>query len=103
MPDAASPKGRRLLRILLVRIGTLSACATAEGLPMKSWIKAAAAFLSFASVFMSGDAYARMMGASMGEVGMMEGMMGLMAIFWLLVVAALGLAIAALIKYVFRK
>ena len=34
---------------------------------------------------------------------MMGGMMWLMAIFWLLIAAVLVLAIAALVKYLFKK
>ncbi|WP_043682576.1 hypothetical protein [Castellaniella defragrans] len=43
-------------------------------------------------------AQAQMMGDSM-----MGGMMWLMAIFWLLIAAVLVLAIAALVKYLFKK
>ena len=43
-------------------------------------------------------AQAQMMGGSMKS-----GMMWLMAIFWLLIAAVLVLAIAALLKYLFKK
>jgi hypothetical protein len=43
-------------------------------------------------------AQAQMMGGSM-----MGGMMWLMTIFWLLIAAVLVLAIAALVKYLFKK
>lgn len=103
MQDAASSKAGGLLRILLVWVDALSTRATAKELPMKSRISATAILLSFASTFTPSDVYARMMGASMGGAGMMEGMMWLMAIFWLLIAVVLILAIAALVKYLFRK
>lgn len=70
---------------------------------MKSLTYLTVFFLSFISTLMPGDVDARMMDAPMNGAGMMEGMMWLMALFWLLIVAALVLAIAALIKYLFRK
>ncbi|MGB3424250.1 MAG: hypothetical protein WBF84_11735 [Castellaniella sp.] len=65
-----------------------------KGVPvlLPLWIAIAVA------VLLPTGAQAQMMGGST-----MGGMMWLMAIFWLLVAALLVLAIAALVKYLFKK
>jgi|GEM_PF-978722 uncharacterized membrane protein len=65
---------------------------------MMNFTSVLASFLWATLMLAPGSAQAQMMGGSM-----MGGMMWLMVILWLLVAVVLVLAIAALIKYIFKK
>lgn len=102
MQNVAPTKAGLLLRILFVRVGAVPVHPGREVLlVMKS--AGAPALSSLWGAVMVGtllpdSVWAQMMGGSM-----MGGMMWFMAIFWLLIAAVLVLAIAALVKYLFKK